>query len=802
MQEKYRLCVKAKANEQNIISFGKFRITLLTEELVRLEYNLEKKYVDLPTQIVWNREFPAVRYESSQKEDCIKVETSKLVIYGKNRGRKLEDIEIMKKDSVDQETEKWYIGKQIETLKGTIRTLDGVDGETQLEEGILSKQGVSVLDDSKSYLILENGELQKRETDGVDIYLFMYGLQYQKCLKDYLKLTGASPLLPRYALGNWWSRYHRYTEKEYIDLMDCFAQKKIPLSVAMIDMDWHVTHVDPKYGSGWTGYTWNKELFSEPEEFLKQLHDRKLKTSLNVHPADGVRAFEEPYQEMADAVGEQLHIDKEKGEPIVFDVTNPVFMEAYFTYLHKPNEEKGVDFWWVDWQQGETSDLPGLDPLWVLNHYHYLDNKKESKRPMILSRYAGPGSHRYPIGFSGDSVISWESLTFQPYFTATASNIGYGWWSHDIGGHMLGTYDEELQIRWMQFGVFSPINRMHSSCSEFNHKEPWNYSQETCRVISEYLRLRHKLIPYLYTMNWLAYVDGQMLVQPMYYVEPENEQAYHVPNEYYFGTEMICLPITTPCIKEVNMAKVKGWLPKGRYVDWQKGIIYEGNREVTLYRRLEEMPILLKEGAIVVCASQAENNGVENPSAFEITVVAGADGKFTLYEDDGESFAYQQDCYVCTDFVLDYQNQGEFVIGASCGDTRLIPQRREYTIRFLGFVTPKAVLEIIDGVEREVPLINCENKNEFVVSVQGDITQAITLRFADGMKQTKNKVQQLCFERLDKAQISYVKKETIYNRLKNGEQLSDLREYIMDEEVYEALAEVIYAQGEEAWEIG
>lgn len=796
MQEKYRLCVNAKANESSKVRFGNFRITLLTEQLIRLEYNRNKSFVDLPTQVVWNREFPEVIYEIWQDEEVLKIETEALVIVGNNFGEEESDLEVTKKESKNQKEITWHIGKQIETLKGTVRTLDGVDGETILEEGILSKAGISVLDDSKSYLILENGELQKRQGEGKDIYLFAYGLQYQQALRDYMKLTSESPLLPRFALGNWWSRYHRYDEQEYIALMDCFAEKNIPLSVAMIDMDWHLTHIHKKYGSGWTGYTWNRELFPNPKDFLQKLHDRKLRISLNVHPADGVRAFEEPYQEMVDAVGEQLHVDKEKEEAIPFDVTNPIFMEAYFTYLHRPNEERGVDFWWIDWQQGETSELPGLDPLWVLNHYHYLDNKKENKRPMILSRYAGPGSHRYPVGFSGDTVISWESLAFQPYFTATASNIGYGWWSHDIGGHMLGTYDEELQIRWMQWGVFSPINRMHSSCSEFNHKEPWNYSQETNRIISEYLRLRHQLIPYLYTMNWLAHTEGRLLIQPMYYQEPENVHAYQVPNEYYFGTEMICLPITTPVIKHLNMAKVKGWLPKGIYIDWQKGIIYEGNRELSLYRRLEEMPVLLKAGAIVVCAAKTKDNSINNPESLEITIAAGADGKFSLYEDDGESFAYQQGQYVCTDFVLDYQKAGMLIIGASKGDISLIPQTRQYQIRFLGFEKPEAIIARIDENAQELHMEYCEGKNEILVCVQGNVTEEISIQFVGGMKVKQNNVKQLCFEILDRANIPYIKKEKIYDKLKNGNQLADLKDVIEDGELYEALEEVIYAQGE------
>ena len=107
---------------------------------------------------------------------------------------------------------------------------------------------------------------------------------------------------------------------------------------------------------------------------------------------------------------------------------------------------------------------------------------------MTFSRYAGPGSHRYPVGFSGDTVVTWESLQFQPYFTSTASNIGYGWWSHDIGGHMNGYKDDELEGRWYQLGVFSPINRLHSTKNEFNGKEPWRFKAEVRAAMDDFLR--------------------------------------------------------------------------------------------------------------------------------------------------------------------------------------------------------------------------------------------------------------------------------------------------------------------------
>ncbi len=281
-------------------------------------------------------------------------------------------------------------------------------------------------------------------------------------------------MLPRFALGNWWSRYHPYSAAEYLELMDRFAADNVPLSVAVLDMDWHLVDIDPKYGTGWTGYTWNRDLFPDPPAFLEELHDRGLATSLNVHPAEGVHAHEERYAEVA----RRMHVDPESQQPVAFDPTDRTFLQTYFEALHHPLEDEGVDFWWLDWQQGGVTRIAGLDPLWLLNHFHYLDSGRDGRRPLTFSRYAGVGSHRYPVGFSGDTVISWASLDFQPYFTATASNVGYGWWSHDIGGHFFGVKDDELATRWVQLGVYSPILRLHSSLSPFNTKEPWRFGVE------------------------------------------------------------------------------------------------------------------------------------------------------------------------------------------------------------------------------------------------------------------------------------------------------------------------------------
>ena len=159
--------------------------------------------------------------------------------------------------------------------------------------------------------------------------------------------------------------------------MDRFKAEGVPLAVSVIDMDWHKTAIPARFGSGWTGYSWNRDLIPDPAAFLNGLHERGLKVTLNVHPADGIRAFEDAYP----MVAKRLGLDAEKEEAASFDFYSPAFREAYFEDVHHPLEDQGVDFWWIDWQQGSHGKM---DPLWLLNHYHYLDNCRKGQAGLIF----------------------------------------------------------------------------------------------------------------------------------------------------------------------------------------------------------------------------------------------------------------------------------------------------------------------------------------------------------------------------------------------------------------------------------
>ena len=788
--------------EQSTIKGDCYRFSILTPQLVRMEYAADGVFEDRPTQLAVNRNFPPVSFEVHETESSLQIRTEALDIFYDKGPFTPNTLQVKVRSECCGIYCTWNYGDPInEGLGGTARTLDQAEGEIPLDPGIQSRiGGFGVLDDKDSSVVEADGSLHPRRSGIEDIYFFGYGFAYHKCLRNFFHLSGRTPLLPRYALGNWWSRFHAYTEEEYLGLMDQFRKARIPMAVAVIDMDWHLRDINPKYGKGWTGFTWNRKLFKDPAAFLDALHDRNLKTTLNVHPAEGIQPHEEMYEQASRDLGRDPSLE----QPILFDFCDPEFIKVYFQDVIHPLKAQGVDFWWLDWQQGTISRTPHIDPLWLVNYYHFEDECRDGKRPMILSRYAGPGSHRYPIGFSGDSIISWKTLDFQPYFTATAANIGYGWWSHDIGGHAAGHRDVELQTRWIQFGVFSPIFRLHSTSNMFNGKEPWRYPEPAKSIMADFMRLRHQLLPYLYTMNWRCHTSGEMLVEPIYYQYPKNDEAYRVKNQYFFGSELMVAPITQPAGTASQRGCCTVWLPENDYFDFFSGMHYTGKRMMNVYRPLQTMPVFAKPGAIVplTSAEEAEKNGVLLPKTLEIKVFGGADGHFALYEDDGETMAYQDKQYAETHLEFQWRtDEGAtiFTITPECFSTDFLPELRTYVVCFVGVNDTDDIRVDCNG--EEIAVVKTYSPEEKMLSVAIPVCQIaseIEISIPAGLSLKKNNKNEMIYEILNDCTIGYELKDLIYRTVLAdtdcAQVVSELQAMNLPQDVLGALLEVILAE--------
>jgi alpha-glucosidase (family GH31 glycosyl hydrolase) len=666
------------ADPKAIVTLGHARFTVLTPELIRMEWAADGKFEDHASFVFLNRHLAVPKFEAStltansSNSETIKTSAVTLNYTPTGDGKfKAENLSIT--ITVDGKPVVWNLGlADPENLQGTTRTLDGALGsrtKEPIEQGLVSRSGWALVDDSTrplfdsaDFRFLEGEKspwpwvIERPEGDRQDLYFFGYGHDYRKALGDYVRVAGRIPLPPRFAFGAWWSRYWAYSDQEIEEIIHGFHKNDVPLDVFVIDMDWHINNEQLKtlgeqdksdHGLGWTGYTWNKLLFPDPDQFLDKLHDDHLKTSLNLHPASGIQPWESQYEAMAKAMG----IDPKTRQYIAFDITDKKFTKNYFNLVLHPLEKQGIDFWWLDWQQEPNTKMAGVTPTWWLNYVHFTDQQREGKRPLLFHRWGGLGNHRYQIGFSGDTVSVWDSLAFQPWFTATAANVGYAYWSHDIGGHMPGAVEPELLTRWVQFGVFSPILRTHTTKNPESERRIWAYPEPYSSILRSTFQLRYAMEPYIYTEARRTYDTGVAFLRPLYYDWPEAGEAYEFKDEYLFGDEMLAAPVVAASEKVSGLATEKVWLPKGEWIEWPTGKHLTGPASVDRSFSIDQTPVYLKAGAIVPMQPPMRYTGEKavDPLIVNIWPLApGANSSYTLYEDSGVATEYQRGVFART----------------------------------------------------------------------------------------------------------------------------------------------------------
>jgi alpha-glucosidase (family GH31 glycosyl hydrolase) len=625
------------ADPSAVVTVKNARFTILTPAMVRMEWSPDGQFEDRASFAFLNRKLPVPQFKVSADDEWTTIDTGELKLRYRNSGDKFRKANLSIETTVGGRKVVWKPRmKNTGNLFGTTRTLDGVSGSCPLEPGLLSRDGWAVVDDSRR-LLFDNSDwpwvTTRKSKTGLDWYFFGYGHDYKRALSDFTKVAGKIPLPPRFVFGSWWSRYWAYSEDELKDLVKQFHEHDVPLDVLVIDMDWHL--------DGWTGYTWNPKYFPDPDGFLKWVHQQGLRTTLNLHPADGVGKHEKAFPEMAKAMG----LDPEKVDRVPFDCTDRKYVDAYFNILHHPMEKQGIDFWWIDWQQGGKSKVAGLDPLFWLNYLHWTDMERReaetNRRPILFSRWGGLGNHRYEIGFSGDTFSVWPSLAFQPYFTSTAGNVGYDYWSHDIGGHQPGPVEPEIYARWIQWGALSPALRTHTTKNPKSERRIWEFPKEVFESAREAFRLRYELIPYIYTAARQCYDTAMPLCRPLYYEWPDMDEAYRHGGEYFFGDQLLVAPVAEPLDPASRCAQVKVWLPPGEWTNWFTGRTYQGPCDVRLLVPLNEIPLFVRSGGIIPTQPKMNRSGEKPVDPLILNIFPGGAGETRVYEDDGIGPGYK-----------------------------------------------------------------------------------------------------------------------------------------------------------------
>ncbi len=706
------------ADPKAVVTCGNARFTVLTPQIVRIEWSPDARWEDAKSLTFVNRKLEVPDFKKKVSKKGVTISTGALTLDYRNDGKPFDAGNLKITFPLNGKKISWKPGDTDSlNLMGTTRTLDRADGyklgREPMETGLLSRSGWVLVDDSGKPVFTPVSShwkewVKERPTsDNIDWYFMAYGHDYKKALADYQKVAGEAAMPPRNTFGYWWSRYWQYSDDELEDIVGKLRSYDIPIDVLIVDMDWHDTFgmkknnpAKDEYGQriGWTGYSWQKQLFPNPKNFLEWTNRNKLLTALNLHPASGIQPYEDCYDEFTRDYGWS-----DKGKSVPFKIDEEKWADSYFNKVLSPMEDMGVDFWWLDWQQWVDSKFTrGLSNTFWLNHTFYNHakdraaevNSNSPKRPFIYHRWGGLGSHRYPLGFSGDTYATWETLAFLPWFTATASNVNYGYWGHDIGGHLfhkdVKSTDPELYTRWLQYGVFTPIFKTHSTKDNRIVRYPWAFPDHQF-VMRDAIQLRYALVPYIYNAVRANYDTGVAMCRPMYYEYPELDKAYNVPEQFFFGDDIIATAVASPVDSVTGLAERSIWLPEGEWYEYSSGNMYNGDNDYTLNFTIAENPFFVRSGAIIPMNPVKVRNLQEACDTLVLTFVPGADGKLTHYEDDGVSDEYKSR-FATTEVSRKYSNNSQIItISARNGSYRNAPESRAYELRFPATMPPAEV---------------------------------------------------------------------------------------------------------------
>jgi alpha-glucosidase (family GH31 glycosyl hydrolase) len=691
---------KSVSNTKNTFKGKHYRITILSDVLIRFEYSKDGIFNDFPTLFAINRKFNELELEIKEDEKYLFIKNKYFTLeYTKESefysGRLMPDANL--RVTLTGTDKIWYYNHpEVRNFLSTSSSLDNYNGKIKLRKGLYSEEGFATIDDSKNLIIYNDGTIRNNPSKGIDLYLFIYKDNFGLALKSYFDLTGYPTLIPRYALGIWWNKNDEYNENNINELIHKFKNTEIPFSVLLLDSKWSLNS---------NSYTFNRKQFNDPKRFINNLKTNGIHLGLGINTNNKINANDEKYNDFKTSIAS----NEESLSLNIYDTNNMImFLSTIIDNLNN----YGVYFYSIN---DKTNDNVKLN---ILNHYLYLNYRKyKGKRPMILSRNYFTASHRYSILNSGETFVNWKTLKYLPYYNASASNIGISWWSHPIGGFKEGIEDSELYLRYIQLGVYSPIFRLASEEGKYYKREVWKWDYKTLKICKDYMRMRHRLIPYLYTEAYKYSKYGNTLIQPLYYKYPKLYDEPLYKNEYFFGTELFISPITDAKDNVMNRVVHRIFLPNGEWYDFKTGKKFSGGKRYVTFYKDEDYPVFAKGGSIIPLAVLENNiNNTNPPQTLEIQIFPGRSNQYILYEDDGVSATYQEGFYISTSIAFNYSKDTyNVIIKPIDGKSNVISNIRNYKIKFRNTKKAESIITTIN--KSNVNNKNYASDNDFIIEI-------------------------------------------------------------------------------------
>jgi alpha-D-xyloside xylohydrolase len=563
---------------------------------------------------------------------------------------------------------------------------------------VLSSRGYGLLWNSASLGRYENHfqpklALRAEVADAVDYYFF-YGPEFERIIAGYRRLTGPAPLLPRWAYGFWQSRLQYNTQQEMLDVAAKYRELRIPLDNLVLDFGWMER-------MGGHHFTSN---FPDPAAMFGKLREMHVHTMISVWPlyAPPSANFDEMLSHNYFVTGGRTQLPSYYPGSRLFDAFNADGRKVFWRQMKTDLFDKGVEAWWLD--SSEPLDFFGEEQGPMLegahiaigggtryaNAYPLVETEAvyegqrsttDQQRVFILTRSAFLGQQRNAAtSWSGDIAPNFASLRRQIPAGLNFSMSGLPYWTTDIGGFQGGDPSDpayqEVYVRWFQYGAFCPIFRTHGARKA---NELWSYGPHAQQILINFDKLRYRLLPYIYSLAWLVTSEGSTPIRALVMDFPADRNALEIPDQFLFGPALLVNPVT-----HAGATSRSVYLPAGaNWCDFWTGVALKGGQTVTTAAPLETMPIYVRAGSIIPMGPELQYTSEKPADPIDLRVYRGADGMFTLYEDDGDTYAYEKGVHSTTSFTWNDSSQ-TLSIGPRKGNFPGMLKERTFNIVLVG----------------------------------------------------------------------------------------------------------------------
>jgi alpha-D-xyloside xylohydrolase len=679
---------------------GTLKLQVCSDSIIRVRYSPTTPFPTRPEFLVIKESWPATKWEIQSSEDAIVLSTSQLkvvvarkdssVTFQDSAGKTLfEQNEISMTPTVVN-GEQTYHAELYSKLWGSYESFYGLG---QHQAGVWNYRGeaVDISQDNTNisipFVLSSNGYgvfwnnasrsrfnnrflsalyLSSEVADALDYY-FLYGPEFDKVIGGYRELTGAPPMFGKWAYGFWQCKNKYNTQEELLGVAHKYRQLHIPADNIVQDWFWWYTMGEPVF---------DKARYPDPPGMVEDLHKNRFHLMISFWPY--FRPGTKTYEDM-DKRG--FFIDKTKVGAFhpagmgLYDAFNPEARKYYWNLMDHALFKIGVDAWWLDTTEPETEDretnilvtnktylgngarFANMFPLMTTSAvYQGQRSASDKKRVFILSRSAFAGAQRNAAAvWSGDVNSDWAFFKKQIPAGLNYSISGLPYWTTDIGGFVSGNPDDaeyrELFIRWFQFGTFNPLLRVHGTRST-NQNELWSYGPDAQKILVSYDTLRYRLLPYIYSMAWMTTSQGYTPMRGLVMDFRGDTRTASIGDQFMFGPAFLVSPVTEP-----GANTRRAYLPKAKWYDFWTGTSVEGPRTVDAPAPIEKLPLFVRAGSIVPMGPEKEWSTEKPEDPLELRVYRGANGDFTLYEDENDGYNYEKGAYATIQFHWDEMKQ-------------------------------------------------------------------------------------------------------------------------------------------------